>query len=195
MSGADRSALNAEIIRSKRKTLAMQISDEGKLIVRVPLRCPNKEIVSFIEKNEKWITAHIEKANKQNEELAELESFRRQDIDEMAKRALEVIPNRVKFYADRIGVSYGRITIRNQKTKWGSCTASGNLNFNCLLMAAPAEVLDSVVVHEMCHRLHMDHSKAFYAEIYRVFPEYDKWNKWLKDNGRLLIRRMLLGIK
>ncbi len=68
MSGADRSALNAEIIRSKRKTLAMQISDEGKLIVRVPLRCPNKEIVSFIEKNEKWITAHIEKANKQNEE-------------------------------------------------------------------------------------------------------------------------------
>ena len=124
MSGADRSALNAEIICSKRKTLAMQISDEGKLIVRVPLRCPNKEIVSFIEKNEKWITAHIEKANKQNEELAELESFRRQDIDEMAKRALEVIPERVKLYADRIGVTCGRITIRNQKTKWGSCTAS-----------------------------------------------------------------------
>ena len=195
MSGADRSALNAEIIRSKRKTLAMQISDEGKLIVRVPLRCPNKEIVSFIEKNEKWITAHIEKVNKQNEELDTLEPFSRQDIDEMARRALKVIPERVKLYSERIGVSYGRITIRNQKTKWGSCTASGNLNFNCLLMAAPAEVLDSVVVHEMCHRLHMDHSKAFYAEIYRVFPEYDKWNKWLKDNGRLLIRRMLLGIK
>ena len=60
-------------------------------------------------------------------------------------------------------------------------------------MAAPPEVLDAVVVHELCHRLHMDHSKAFYAEVYRVYPEYDKWNNWLKTGGKLLIRRMLAG--
>ena len=97
----------------------------------------------------------------------------------------------MKFYAEKIGVTYGRITIRNQKTRWGSCAANGNLNFNCLLMATPVEVIDSVVVHELCHRRHMNHSKEFYGEIYRVYPDYDKWNKWLKDNGGLLIKRML----
>ena len=62
-------------------------------------------------------------------------------------------------------------------------------------MAVPEEVLDSVVVHELCHRLHMDHSKAFYKDVYRVFPEYDRCNKWLKENGKLLIGRMLAGMK
>ena len=66
-----------------------------------------------------------------------------------------------------------------------------NLNFNCLLMLAPPEVIDSVVVHELCHRKEMNHSPRFYAEVYRVFPEYDKWNKWLKENGGSLLSRMI----
>ena len=113
----------------------------------------------------------------------------------MAQKAMEIIPQRVKYYAQLLGVTYGRITIRNQKTKWGSCSASGNLNFNCLLMSAPQEVLDSVIVHELCHRLYMNHSKDFYAAVYRIFPDYGKWNKWLKDNGNLLIQRMIIGSK
>ena len=125
--------------------------------------------------------------------MEQLPPFTAQDIKAMAQQAAEIIPGRVKLYAEKLGVSYGRITIRNQKTKWGSCTSKGNLNFNCLLMAAPPEVLDSVVVHELCHRLHMDHSKAFYAEVYRIFPDYDKWHKWLRDNGAVLIRRMTAG--
>lgn len=185
----------AGIIRSNRKTLALQIADDGHLIVRAPLKYPVKDIVSFIEKNEKWIKTHIEKVQQRNHELERLQPFTEQDIDNMADRALAVIPERVKFYAEKLGVVYGRITIRNQRTKWGSCTSKGNLNFNCLLMAAPPEVLDSVVVHELCHRLHMNHSRDFYSEIYRVFPDYDKWNKWLKDNGSLLIKRMTAGMR
>lgn len=184
---------NSEIIYSRRKTLALQIADDGHLIVRAPLRCPNKDIISFIEKSEKWVLTHTEKVIQRNRELESLQPFTAQDINDMAKKALVVIPERVKIYAEKLGVTYGRITIRNQRTKWGSCTSKGNLNFNCLLMAAPPEVLDSVVVHELCHRLHMDHSKDFYAEVYRVFPEYDKWNKWLKSNGGLLIKRMTAG--
>ena len=185
----------AEIIRSKRKTLALQIAEDGHLIVRAPLRCSNRDIVSFIEKSEKWINAHIAKVQQRNRELERLEPFLEHDIRDMAQKALEVIPERVKYYAGRLGVTYGRITIRNQRTKWGSCTSKGNLNFNCLLMAAPPEVLDSVVVHELCHRLHMNHSKEFYAEVSRVFPDYYKWDKWLKENGALLIRRMTAGAR
>ena len=186
---------NAEIIRSRRKTVALQIAEDGHLIVRAPLHSSGKDILAFIEKNEKWIQIHTAKVLQHNRELGQLEPFSVQDLRGMADKALEIIPERVKYYADKLGVAYGRITIRSQKTKWGSCTSKGNLNFNCLLMAAPPQVLDSVVVHELCHRIHMNHSKEFYASIYRVFPDYDKWNKWLKDNGGLLIKRMTAGAK
>ncbi len=195
MTGIEKKLETVEIIRSKRKTLALQIADDGHLVVRAPMRCPNRDIALFIEKSEKWIKTHAAKVIQRSRELEQLEPFTEQDIRNMAQQAIEVIPKRVKLYAEKLGVTYGRITIRNQKTKWGSCTSKGNLNFNCLLMAAPSEVLDSVVVHELCHRLHMNHSKEFYAEIYRIFPDYDKWNKWLKDNGGLLIARMTAAVK
>ncbi len=190
-----RFAADAEIIRSRRKSAALQISDEGKLIVRVPLWYSDRDISEMIEKNRKWIEVHTAAAMKRNSELEQLEPFTADELEEMAQKALRVIPEKVRYYAEKLGVTYGRITIRNQKTRWGSCTAKGNLNFNCLLMAVPEEVLDSVVVHELCHRLHMDHSKAFYEDVYRVFPEYDRCNKWLKENGKLLIGRMLAGMK
>ena len=87
-------------------------------------------------------------------------------------------------------MTYGRITIRAQHTRWGSCSSKGNLNFNCLLMLAPPEVLESVVVHELCHRIEMNHGPRLYAAVYRVFPEYDKCNRWLKAHGAALQARM-----
>ena len=113
-----------------------------------------------------------------------------EEIRALAAKALEVIPERVAYYAPLMGVTYNRITIRNQKTRWGSCSSKGNLNFNCLLMLCPPEVIDSVVVHELAHRREMNHSKRFYAHVLRVYPDYYKWNKWLKENGPVLIRRM-----
>ena len=92
--------------------------------------------------------------------------------------------------APLVGVSYGGITIRAQKTRWGSCSSKGNLNFNCLLLLAPAEVLDYVVVHELCHRREMNHSPKFWAEVERVLPDYDARRKWLKENGPGLISRL-----
>lgn len=184
---------NSELIRSKRKTLALQIHNDGHLIIRAPLTYPKNEILSFIAKHKNWIESNTEKIKRDNDRLKNLEPFSAQDIKDMARKASEIIPQRVRYYAEKLGVTYGRITIRNQKTKWGSCSSKGNLNFNCLLMAAPPEVLDSIIVHELCHRIHMDHSKNFYNEIYRVFPEYDKCDRWLKDNGGSLIKRMVMG--
>ena len=94
------------------------------------------------------------------------------------------------MYAPRIGVSYGRITIRSQRTRWGSCSAQGNLNFNCLLSLCPEEVRDYVVIHELCHRKEMNHSPKFWAEVEKVMPDYARHRKWLKENGGSLIARL-----
>ena len=98
-------------------------------------------------------------------------------------RAKKIFPERTAYFAKRMGVTYKRITIREQKTRWGSCSSAGNLNFNWLLILAPPEVLDYVVVHELCHRREMNHSQAFWKEVEKILPDYRERQKWLKDNG------------
>ena len=112
------------------------------------------------------------------------------EIKDLTKKAAIVIPEKVKKYARIIGVDYGRISIRHQRTRWGSCSSKGNLNFNCMLMLFPDEVIDYVVVHELCHRKHMNHSERFYKEVEGAYPEYRKWRKWLKENGGLYLSRL-----
>lgn len=179
-----------EIIRSDRKTVAIQVKD-GKIIVRAPLRATLAEIDKVVIDNSAWIDKQMQKAQARNAQHQGLVPLSPGELQALADRALEVIPPRVKYYAEKIGVTYGRITIRNQRSRWGSCSSKGNLNFNCLLMLAPPEVLDSVIVHELCHRKQMNHSAQFYAEVERVFPEYRKWHGWLKQHGESLMWRMI----
>ena len=173
------------LIRSCRKTLGLQIKD-GKVIVRAPMRMPKAAINAFVTKHADWIRVHLAKA-KAGQSFPKLTD---EELQSLAEQAKQVVPARVAHYAHLLGVEYGRITIRTQKTRWGSCSSKGNLNFNCLLMLAPPEVLDSVVVHELCHRRHMNHSAAFYAEIARVMPDYKEHHAWLKQNGEALMNRV-----
>ena len=112
------------------------------------------------------------------------------EIRALAKAALEDIPKRLEKFAPLVGATYGRVTIRNQRTRWGSCSAKGNLNFNCLLMLCPEAVRDYVVVHELCHRKELNHSLRFWAEVEKVLPGYKVQRKWLKDNGGAIIKRL-----
>ena len=112
------------------------------------------------------------------------------EIKQLANKALEYIPARVAYFAPIVGVDYGRITIRNQRTRWGSCSSKGNLNFNCLLILTPPEVIDYVVVHELCHRREMNHSTRFWNEVEKVLPDYKVAKKWLKENGAGVMQRM-----
>ena len=182
--------MDYKIIRSNRKSLGLEIKPDGQVIVRAPMRLSEREIQRFVIQHEDWIREHLEIIKQKQENRPEIERLTMQEIQELADQALKVIPERVAYYAQKVGVSYGKITIRNQKSRWGSCSSRGNLNFNCLLMLTPPEVIDSVVVHELCHRKEMNHSDRFYAEVLRVFPDYWKWNKWLKENGEGLIQRM-----
>ena len=175
-------ALSYTLIRSDRKTISIRITPEGSVEVRAPKRMPESSIRAFVISKEDWIRKHLQ--NKQPQ--LKLSS---REVRALADQALKTIPARVAHYAPLVGVTYGRITIRNQKTRWGSCSAKGNLNFNCLLMLTPPEVIDSIVVHELCHLKEMNHSPRFYEEVLRVFPEYHKWHRWLKEHGGAIMQR------
>lgn len=177
--------MNYKTIRSDRKTVALQVKD-GQLIVRAPCRMRDADIEKFVSDNSAW----IEKQLKKIADIPKLPPLSPEELQALTNRAAELIPPRVKHYASLMGVSYGRITVRHQRTRWGSCSSKGNLNFNCLLLLAPTEALDSVIVHELCHRKQMNHSDLFYSEVLRVFPEYHKWTAWLKQNGAALISRL-----
>lgn len=177
------------IIYSKRKTIAIELKMDG-IIVRAPKGMSRRKINSFIHEKRGWIEKHLEKMQERKALFEEQQPFTMNEIKELADKALVVIPEKVKKYALLVGVDYGRITIRNQRTRWGSCSSKGNLNFNCLLMLFPDDVIDYVVVHELCHRKHMNHSAEFYAEVERVFPEYHRCRKWLKENGGLYLSRL-----
>ena len=174
-----------DIIRSRRRTMAAQIKD-GRLIVRAPLYATDAEIPSFVQRHRRWAEKHLA----ESQMLNTIEPLTTDELRQLAEQAKAVISQRVAYYAPLIGVTYGRITIRAQRSRWGSCSGKGNLNFNCLLMLTPPEVIDSVVVHELCHRKEMNHSPKFYAEVLRVCPDYQKWRDWLKQNGPALMRRI-----
>lgn len=176
-------------VRSNRKTIAIEVSDKG-IVVRAPLKMRDDEIAAFLEKKRRWIDKHLQRVMEHQDALKNVEPYTMDEIQALADKALQVIPEKVKQYAPLIGVDYGRITIRNQRSRWGSCSSAGNLNFNCLLMELPDEVIDSVVVHELCHRMHMNHSPQFYAEIEKVFPQYKQCQKWLKENGSAVLNRL-----
>ena len=182
------------VIRSHRRTMEVRVTDKG-LVVRAPLLSTDLMVKLFLNDRKKWIETNYVKVKARSEKAQQIRKLTESELNAIVKNARTAITERVEYYAPLIGVSYGRISIRKQKTKWGSCSSQGNLNFNCLLMLAPPEVLDSVVVHELCHRKEMNHSVRFYKMVRGVFPEYDKWNGWLKDHGDELMQRLPDGIK
>ena len=185
--------MKVTVIRSNRKTVAIQVNSDRSVTVRAPRSASEKDIEEILKKKKAWISKHIEKIKETKErfEAEPTEKLTREKVIALAEEALKVIPERVEYFAKVIGVTYGKITVRNQKTRWGSCSSKGNLNFNCLLMLAPPEVLDYVVVHELCHRKQMNHSKAFWTEVEKVFPDYKKSRKWLKEEGSQMITLFL----
>lgn len=177
--------ISYHIVRSRRKTVAIHITPEGEVELRCPLRFPARQCDAIIESKRSWIEKQLGRLR-----TGQLPPYSVQEIQEMKKALLPVLKERADFYGGILGVTYERITVRSQRTRWGSCSGTGSLSFNCLLAQVPEAVRDYVVVHELCHRKHMNHSPAFWTEVERVLPDYRTPRKWLKDNGNALIGRL-----
>ena len=174
-----------QIIKSDRKTIAIQIKSDGQVVVRCPKRMRIEEARRFVESKADWIEKHL--ANRQAQNVAK---YTPQEIEQLREQARKLVAERVKHFAPIVGVTYGQIAIRTQHTRWGSCSSKGNLNFNCLLALVPPEVLDYVVVHELCHRKELNHSARFWNEVERILPDYKTKRSWLKERGSGLIARL-----
>ncbi len=149
-----------------------------------------REIDDFVDSHQDWLLKAAAREEQRRAQLAQVVRLTGEQMEQLAGLAGVYIPRRVAHFAPLVGVDYGKITIRRQRSRWGSCSAKGNLSFNCLLMLAPPAVIDSVVVHELCHRKVMDHSPRFYDHLLRVMPDYQQHHKWLRQNGQSLIARL-----
>ena len=170
-----------QVIRSARKTMTLEVRRDGNVIVRAPLRTGLPRIKRFVNQKQEWVLGCLERTKEYREEKplsADLSEAKR---NVYIRKAKETITKRVIYFARLMGVSYRNITIKEQKTRWGSCSSNGNLNFNNRLLFVPKELVDYVVVHELAHRKEMNHSNAFWNVVEKYMPDYKERRKKLRE--------------
>lgn len=187
-----------EIIRSHRKTCAIVLNGNASLTVRLPLHGKDSDAVRLLREKQFWIGSKLSELQKRKQEQQNAQASGTQLTPEQAlalenryrAAAKTYIPQRVAYYAENyrhlIRHGYSSIAIRDQKTRWGSCSSRGTLSFNWRLMLAPPGILDYVVVHELCHLEQMNHSKDFWKCVETILPDYKERRKWLKEHGHEL---------
>ncbi len=185
------------LIRSDRRSFAIEIDRDKRVKVRVPRRASKAQIEGLLKEKQDWILRTLDKIDKRNaiekSEENQIEKLEPEEVKKLKKEARNHLASLTEYWAEKIGVSYGRISIRGQKTRWGSCSSKGNLNYNYLLVLCPDDVIEYVVIHELCHRIYMNHSKRFWEKIEEFCPNYRQARKWLKQNGNSLIARLPQG--
>ena len=158
------------VIRSDRRSLSLEITRDLEVLVRVPRQTSKARIEAFVEKNRAWLETHMaearERAERRPPEPTEAER------EALVKKALELLPRRVAHYSRVMGLTPTGITVTGAEKRFGSCSGKNRLCFSWRLMLYPPEAIDYVVVHELAHIRHKDHSKAFYALVASVLPDY-----------------------
>ena len=169
--------MDYEIIRSRRRTMALEVTREGKVLVRAPMRMTQGEIDRFVASHAGWLErakAKVAARQAAHPPLTEGE------IAALRQRAREVLPGKVAHYAAMMGVVPTSVKITAARTRFGSCSGKNGICFSLYLMQYPEAAIDYVVVHELAHIRHHDHSPAFYAQVARVMPDYRERMKLLK---------------
>ncbi len=174
--------IRISVIRSARKSLGLEVRDANTVLARIPTRVSDRELKAFVENHRSWI---LEKTAV----MAEREENRKSTpapLPELLSKTdwMKIqlkIGKRVRHYCETMGVTVGYVTVKSQKTRWGSCSAKGNVNFNYQLAFLPDKLLDYVVIHELAHRRHMNHSRAFWAEVEKYCPDYLERREQLKE--------------
>jgi predicted metal-dependent hydrolase len=210
-----------QLIRSKRKTLSLQINNNAELIVRSPNRLSIKKIEQFINEKSAWIDKNLnlirtkkpQKPNyTENEKFLYLGNYYPLRLNNNYSQGLsfdgeifklninnanadteflfwyknafkKIALPRLEYYAKKYNFNYQQVRFKAQKTVWGSCSGVNNINLNYLLIGAPIAIIDYVIVHELCHIVHKNHSNNFWQLVFSILPNYKTSKRWLKENG------------
>lgn len=159
------------LIRSSRRTLGLEIARDCQVIVRAPLRCSQREIDRFVAEHRDWIIKKTALQQRRAAVRAAMEPTPEQEAL-LRRRAAEILPGRVAHYAPLMGVTPTGVKITSARTRFGSCSGKNSLCFSWRLMRYPAEAIDYVVVHELAHIRHHNHSRDFWAFVESVLPDY-----------------------
>lgn len=164
-----------ELRRTSRRTLSIEVNREAKVIIHAPNRMPLSQIEAFLQLHAAWIEEKQEKAKvKMLPELSDSE------IAALKEKARVILAEKTAYYAAKMGVNYTRIGITSAKTRFGSCSAKGSINYSYRLMLYPEAAWDYVVVHELSHLKHFDHSRAFWQTLAEILPDYKERAALLK---------------
>lgn len=166
------------LLYSKRKTLSLQVTHDGEILVRAPEGMGKDYIEDFVRDHKAWIEKATARVEGKKYSLKEASPEEEKALRRLAR---EILPGKVQYFASLIGVTPGRITITGARTRFGSCSGKNNLSFSFYLMRFPDEAVDYVVVHELCHILQHNHSKEFYKEIEKILPDYKEREKLLRS--------------
>ena len=157
------------LIRSKRKSVSIQVDENCNITVRAPLRISQKEIDNILQEKKTWLEKTI---ILQREKKKQIKQYSEDDIKLLRKKAKEIIPLKVEYYAKIMQVNPSSVKINSAKKRYGSCSGTNNLNFSLYLMDKDERFIDYVVVHELAHIKHHNHSKDFYSFIEQFMPDY-----------------------
>ncbi len=169
-----------KMVRSKRRSLALQVTEEGLLVVRAPRTLNEKEVLRFVNEKSLWVQKKIHQAAERARTAAPPPAPA--EVKRLKTLARDAFIERSCLYAGKMGVSFEKIRLNSAKTRWGSCSMRGSLSFNWKLIQAPIEVLDYVVVHELAHLVEHNHSPRFWAKVAEFFPDHKKAKLWLRSN-------------
>lgn len=167
-----------ELIRSDRRTLGLEVKRDGSVIVRAPRRLPQREIDRFLADRAEWIRDAQARQRSRAEARPEPTEAEKKAYIRAAK---ETFPGRVEFWSRRMDLYPTQIRITGARTRFGSCSSQGHICFSWRLMQYPPEAIDYVVVHELAHLRHMNHSPAFYALVAQYLPDWKRRKALLKS--------------
>ena len=170
-----------KIVRSKRRTAVFSITRTGDVLLRVPRWVTDRDAQRLIDNNQDKLNALVKKWERAQ---AEKPVYRDEDIPQLKQLATEQLPDRVKYWADQMKLIPTAVKITSAKARFGSCNSRGSICFSCFLMLYPDDAIDAVIVHELAHLKHMDHSADFYRLVEQYLPDYRKREAILK--GRTL---------
>lgn len=168
------------LIRSSRRTLGLEINADLRVIVRAPKRCSERQIADFVARHEDWIGKHMA-IQQRRAATAAARAVTPEQEAELRRLAKEYIPQRVALYAPLVGVTPTGVKITSAQKRFGSCSGQDRLCFSWRLMQYPSDAIDYVVVHELCHIHHHNHSAAFWAAVAAVMPDYPRRRALLRD--------------